>query len=161
MAQSSDLACYDDLSNFVRAQACALAALDRAVKGAHDLISSQLARALEDLRRLGTQPAQSRIPVNAERLEETGITYVIAGAHLGAKTLARHVASSDDPRVRPLKLFQNDALPAAWQELVAALKCRPAYGAQSDRVVVSALECFSAFRAAFETHMTRGLLVDD
>lgn len=150
-----DLACYQDLCVFVRAHALAFAVLDEAFKGEHPLVAERLLSTSRDLEDLKAHPPALQGLDISRPLDPVGITYVIAGAHLGGKVLSTRVAASTDPRIGPLRLFEAGDLPAIWSDLVTALKKRPAEGVEADRIVMSALDCFGVFRTAFEHQTSR------
>lgn len=148
------LANFQDLSVFLRAHCRALTSLDLSFCGQHNLVSHQLSTVQSDIQRLQITPSRPfRGGSVTGNLDPDGVTYVIAGSHLGGKILAKQLALSEDPRVLPLQLFNDDRVALTWTNLVARLRTKPACGVPANRMVNSALTCFDVYSAAFQTEI--------
>ena len=149
LAAPLDLTERDDLARFLSAHHRAAIALAGRVAREADMLRARAALAADDLAMLGVTPADAD-GMPGEPIHPTGLLYVIAGSHLGARQLAATVRRSPEARVRGATTMLDDpALGARWKTLVGELKAAPAQGSEADTVVAAALATFAAYERAF------------
>jgi len=155
IAKDLDLAHYADVSIFAVAHHAAYSALDKAFQGDFALTRLRLDKATQDIHALGLPTTGLAIADIPSAMSELGVTYVIAGSHLGAKVLTKQWSKTRDPRVNAAShLLRDEVLEREWAAVLTTLKSLPATGRGADDVVAGAIACFDLFRAAFNAART-------
>tara|TARA_R110002051_G_scaffold209486_1_gene275298 strand:- start:2625 stop:3179 length:555 start_codon:yes stop_codon:yes gene_type:complete len=145
-----DLSTPHGMTPFLQANEMAYATCEEHVPGLPLEIVARRALLLQDLAALGERPLPAPLPGPAGALDALGVTYVIAGSHLGARVLSRRWRQSDDARVLAAGRFLSDTgLVNVWERVRTRLESLSDQGPQADSVVASARHCFSLFESAF------------
>lgn len=147
------LADRDGLSQFLTAHYLALKPVEAAIgaRAAHDDLPPVLAPLVRrDLEALGMPVPGAPEFEMLEHADPDGLSYVVAGSHLGARVLRRQWARSDDGDVRAAgRYLSSDAMAAFWPGFVERLNARPTTLDIAERVVGGAVAAFSVFERAF------------
>lgn len=149
LAAPLDLAKADDLARFLRAHHRASLELAGRNQELASMLSARAELAAADLRALGagvtTQTSEA-----GDAIGSTGLLYVIAGSHLGARQLAARVRTSGDARLHAATSLLDDAsLAPRWKALVQTLRDARPGGAVADAAVRDAAQTFAVFERAF------------
>jgi heme oxygenase len=157
LADGLDLATRDGLGRFLLAHHAAYSELARRNASLSDMMEDRVSRTARDLVSLGLDgPDPARTP--SAPIGTTGLLYVVAGSHLGARQLLAIVQGSTDARVRSATRMMDDpGLAASWKELLSQIKPAPADGARADAALDAARTTFGVFERAFEDALGRPL----
>lgn len=137
---------------FLKGNAYAFAELIGHSSTARDLLIHRLKLANEDLASFGVSPVEIRFPAGEVPLDELGVSYVVAGSHLGAKVLMRRWNTPTEK-----KFLSDGTLPNLWRSVLEALSVIPANGSRADAVVESAKTCFEYFERGFARAQAPGM----
>lgn len=147
------LAEREGLSRFLTAHYLALAPVEAAIRARanHDDIPPALAPLVRrDLDALGAPVPGAPHFGTLEHADPDGLSYVVAGSHLGARVLRRQWARSEDGAVRGAgQYLSSDAMAAFWPGFVQGLNARQPNRDVVERVVGGAVAAFSVFERAF------------
>ena len=145
-----DLSKYQDFCIYAQAHYAAYDYLHRKTKHQNGLMSHRRALALADLYVLGKKPKDLDMVTPQNEWNSDGLTYVIAGSHLGSKLLAKQWKMSTDTRVTSAhRLLTDHKLMDCWKMQIDKLSKMPASGSVADHAIDSAIACFAVFENAF------------
>ena len=156
LASRLDLTLARDLSLFLAAHKYAYDSLVTSNDQYKNILEQRQSCIIKDLQILGHDYPPPRMQTTVQSQNNLGHLYVITGAHLGAKVLARQWEKSRDPRVLKAKHFMADtSLAEPWKMFNIQISAIPADGAKADAIVNSANQCFDLFQSAFTQVMTQ------
>jgi heme oxygenase len=150
-----DLADRGDYGVFLVAHAQAMGVISRQVPHAETGVDVEALYALlsRDINLLGASVRALAEPRSAFSGHPLGVGYVLAGSHFGARMLSRHVAASNDRRVRAACAYLT--APGLRAEWPAVLERLAQLGDEDwGDVLCAARWCFAVFEAAGQAHLS-------
>ncbi len=147
---AADIRSAAGLSFVLQAHRLALTAIRKADPAGDELYRPSIGAIEADLSTLSAKPFPLQsIAMSTVALQPLGVRYVVSGSHLGARVMAKQIASSSDARVVAANRYFGAGLGAdKFQVILQELNALPSDAKLRDALIRSAKSAFEAYRLA-------------